>query len=188
MWIEIDPMQVDMLDMRMRPWPGRTYRFVKVPVLYPFGYGLSYTNFTYSDLAVAPAGGGAVRVSVTVANTGAMTGEEVVLVFLSYQHEDESSDVPNQTLAAFKRVALAVGSNATAVLRLSAADFAAASSGAEELGAGPACGLYSVRVGPLSQDVHSCGEEVVSSAGARLGSWAAAAVLATAVALLVLGL
>ena len=38
--------------MDMRAWPGRTHRFVQVPVLYPFGHGLSYNSYSYSNLLV----------------------------------------------------------------------------------------------------------------------------------------
>lgn len=64
-------MQIPLLEMDMTAGPGRTYRYLKVPVLYPFGHGLSYTTFTYSDLTVESAGPLKYKVSLRVSNTGA---------------------------------------------------------------------------------------------------------------------
>lgn len=55
----------------MTAGPGRTYRYLKVPVLYPFGHGLSYTTFTYSNLTVESSGPGEYQVALHVSNTGA---------------------------------------------------------------------------------------------------------------------
>jgi beta-glucosidase len=60
---------------------GRTYRFASVEPLFPFGFGLSYTTFAYADLKLLSAivkAGDLLPVTVTVTNTGAMEGEEVV--------------------------------------------------------------------------------------------------------------
>ncbi len=59
----------------------RTYRYFDRPVLYPFGFGLSYTSFDYSGLNVEKCEGG-LRVSVTVRNTGAVAGDEVVQLYI----------------------------------------------------------------------------------------------------------
>ena len=69
-------------DYAMR---GRTYRYFEGEPLYPFGHGLSYTKFEYSDLKldrarVAP--GGSLLVSVNVRNTGARAGDEVVQLYV----------------------------------------------------------------------------------------------------------
>ena len=59
---------------------GRTYRYFKGDPLYPFGYGLSYTTFQYSDLSVSPAKigpGEKVTVTVSVQNTGKYDADEV---------------------------------------------------------------------------------------------------------------
>jgi beta-glucosidase len=58
---------------------GRTYQYFKGQPLYPFGYGLSYTQFTYSDLSFSSRSfSDQVIVSVKVKNTGKYDGEEVV--------------------------------------------------------------------------------------------------------------
>jgi beta-glucosidase len=62
----------------------RYYNSFKVPVAYPFGFGLSYTSFVYSDLKVSsPDKNGAVKVSVTIANTGKAVGKESVQIYVS---------------------------------------------------------------------------------------------------------
>ena len=64
--------QVPMTSYRMRPFPGRTHRYLQVPVLYPFGHGLSYTTFAYSKPAVVKTSATTWKASVTVTNTGEM--------------------------------------------------------------------------------------------------------------------
>ena len=66
---------------------NRTYRYFNGKPLYPFGYGLSYTTFKYSDLSVptqAVAAGQPVGADVTVTNTGKVAGDEVVQVYLKF--------------------------------------------------------------------------------------------------------
>lgn len=60
---------------------GRTYRYFEGDVLYPFGYGMSYTRFAYSDLKVEAADGGNLRVTFLVKNTGDREGDEVAQVY-----------------------------------------------------------------------------------------------------------
>ena len=62
--------------------PGRDYVFSAPGALYPFGTGLSYTTFEYSDLAVSRLGDTDFEAAVTVRNTGDRAGDEVVLLFL----------------------------------------------------------------------------------------------------------
>jgi beta-glucosidase len=85
---------------------GRTYRYAEKPPLWAFGHGLSYTTFTYSNLAVStPAPNGDVSVNVDVENTGARAGDEVVQVYAS--KPDAPAYAPRRWLAAFSRVPLA---------------------------------------------------------------------------------
>ena len=60
---------------------GRTYRYFEGDVLYPFGYGLSYTEFVYSDLAVTLQDGAMLHISLQVENTGSAAGDEVVQIY-----------------------------------------------------------------------------------------------------------
>jgi beta-glucosidase len=92
---------------------GRTYRYFKGEVLYPFGYGLSYTSFTYDKVNVSPVYkvGDSVRVSVNVKNTGKVEGEEVVQLYLS--NISAAVPVPIRSLQAFKRIHLLPGETKT---------------------------------------------------------------------------
>ena len=78
--------------------------------LFPFGHGLSYTTFAYSDLKVFPATpryGQIVQVNMNVRNTGTRTGAEVVQV---YVHQAKSSvERPEKELKAFSRIELKPG-------------------------------------------------------------------------------
>ena len=60
---------------------GRTYRYFEGDVLYPFGHGLSYTQFVYSDLAVTVKDGVDMHITLQVKNAGARTGDEVVQIY-----------------------------------------------------------------------------------------------------------
>lgn len=87
---------------------GRTYRYLNDEPLYPFGYGLSYTSFAYSDAVVLGAvAQNDLRLSVKVKNIGASCGDAVAQVYATY--EKERYITPNCKLAGFERVCLSVG-------------------------------------------------------------------------------
>ncbi|WP_321376212.1 glycoside hydrolase family 3 C-terminal domain-containing protein [uncultured Draconibacterium sp.] len=88
---------------------GRTYRYFSDEPLYPFGYGLSYTKFEYSDLQIPENinAGEPVRVSVTVKNAGNYNGDEVVQIYIS--DEKGSTPRPIHQLSEFKRIHLKSG-------------------------------------------------------------------------------
>ena len=89
---------------------GRTYRYATAEPLYPFGFGLSYTTFAYSDLRLAKdrlAAGEALEFDVKLANTGARAGEEVVQVYL--RDLETSVPAPLNSLVGFQRVSLEAG-------------------------------------------------------------------------------
>jgi beta-glucosidase len=92
---------------------GRTYRYFRQTPLYPFGFGLSYTRFAYSDLTLAKEikMGENVEVSVKVTNTGERDGEEVVQLYLS--DEKASTPRPIRSLEGFKRISLKKGESQT---------------------------------------------------------------------------
>ena len=74
------------VDYNMATDPGRTYRYLQKPALYPFGYGLSYTLFDYSNLVISPkviSPCDSIMVSVEVQNSGKMDSDEVVQVYLT---------------------------------------------------------------------------------------------------------
>ena len=87
---------------------NRTYRYYQGKPLFPFGYGLSYTTFTYSGLKVSPESskaGAPVNVSVTVTNSGNAKGDEVVELYLNPPAGAES---PIRALKGFKRISLLI--------------------------------------------------------------------------------
>jgi beta-glucosidase len=91
---------------------GRTYRYFEGTPLYPFGYGLSYTTFAYSDLKapVEPiAARVPVRAEVTVKNTGKAAGDEVVELYLNFPGVPGA---PRKALRGFRRVHLDPGASA----------------------------------------------------------------------------
>jgi beta-glucosidase len=81
---------------------GRTYRYFKGQPLYPFGYGLSYTRFVYSNLRSEVSD--SVKVSVDVMNGGERAGDEVVQLYLT--DVVASAPVPIKTLVGFDRISL----------------------------------------------------------------------------------
>jgi beta-glucosidase len=98
---------------------GRTYRYMSAEPLYPFGFGLSYTSFSYSGLTLSKESIGkkdTVKAVVTVTNTGKMAGDEVVQLYMT--HENMGGDAPLFALKAFQRVSLAAGASAKLVFVL----------------------------------------------------------------------
>ena len=112
-----------MMDYDIRH--GRTYMYFNGKPLYPFGYGLSYTTFTYRDLKTStpslPAAG-AIDVSVRVKNTGKRAGDEVVQLYV--RHIDSAVSRPLKELKAFTRVHLRAKEEKTVTLSLPASRLA----------------------------------------------------------------
>lgn len=98
---------------------GRTYRYFKGEPLYPFGYGLSYTKFAYSNLKFKNKikTGENLQVSVDVRNTGATAGDEVVQLYIANQKA--SVAVPIRSLEGVSRVSLKPNEKKTVTLTLS---------------------------------------------------------------------
>jgi beta-glucosidase len=93
---------------------GRTYRYMTAEPLYPFGFGLSYTQFEYGNLKLDRAEirkGDTVRATVTVRNTGSVAGDEVVQLYLTDM--EASVRTPLAALKGFKRVHLEPGRRQT---------------------------------------------------------------------------
>jgi beta-glucosidase len=88
---------------------GHTYRYFTGEPLFPFGFGLSYTRFAYSDLQVPASvrAGDSVQVSVEVQNTGQVAGEEVVELYVS--DRSATVPVPIRALAGIARLSLEPG-------------------------------------------------------------------------------
>ena len=90
---------------------NRTYRYFIGKPLYPFGYGISYTTFQYSDLSVptqAVAAGQPVSADVTVTNTGKVAGDEAVQLYLKFP---AVKGAPLIALRGFQRIHLEAGAS-----------------------------------------------------------------------------
>jgi beta-glucosidase len=99
----------DLPDFKDYGMEGRTYRYFRGKALYPFGFGLSYTEFRYRRLRLLSAGqsGEALRVRVQVENVGRVAGEEVAQVYLTYP--DLPGNAPIRALKGFGRFRLEPG-------------------------------------------------------------------------------
>ena len=98
------------------------------PVRYWFGYGMSYTTYSYSNLQVLCSGStipstGALNVQVTVTNTGKVAGDEVVELYIGYPNS-KAAKRPVKELKTFKRVTLAAGASQNVQLSIPASDTA----------------------------------------------------------------
>jgi len=85
---------------------GRTYQYFKGKPLYPFGYGLSYTTFSYSDLKIKEAGEN-IKISFKVKNNGELDGDEVSQLYIKMP--DMNFPVPIKQLKGFKRIPIKAG-------------------------------------------------------------------------------
>lgn len=155
------PMSLDqlppMMDYDIRH--GRTYMYLRQRPLYPFGYGLSYTTFAYSNLRTSSEQlkrDGEITVSVDVRNTGSRSGDEVVQMYVA--HVNSKVERPAQELKGFKRITLQPDGTKTVRLPLKASALAYWNSakGALEVEPDP----VNVRVGSSSADIRL--QQVVS--------------------------
>ncbi|MEK7475004.1 MAG: glycoside hydrolase family 3 C-terminal domain-containing protein [Candidatus Coatesbacteria bacterium] len=102
------------------PAHGRTYMHAKAPVRFPFGFGLSYTEFTYANLRVSPVplpAGSPLTAEADITNSGVRDGDEVVQAYVSAPGPGR----PVRALADFARVSLKPGETKTVTLTVPAA-------------------------------------------------------------------
>lgn len=95
----------DIMDYDIRN--GRTYMYHQGPVLYPFGYGLSYSDFAYEKIESFKQDKKNIRVTVSVKNTSGRDGEEVVQLYASYP--ESKVERPSKQLRAFRRIPIKAG-------------------------------------------------------------------------------
>lgn len=91
---------------------GRTYKYMNEEPLYPFGYGLSYTEFNYTDLTFSDTtvpDDKPLEVSVAVTNAGTVAGNEVAQLYVTVQ--DAPFETPRASLIGFQTVSLQPGEN-----------------------------------------------------------------------------
>ena len=102
---------------------GRTYRYMTGKPLYPFGYGLSYSSFSYGKgklSAKSVSSDSGIRLTVPVTNNGSMDGQEVVQVYLCRPSDKEG---PSHALRAFKRVDIPKGATVNVEFELTPEQF-----------------------------------------------------------------
>jgi beta-glucosidase len=125
--VETWPKSADQLPARMdyNIRDGYTYMYFKGEPLYPFGFGLSYTTFKFSNLKTASprvAKAGTVQVTVDVTNTGSRAGDEVVQLYV--KHLGSKLERPREELEGFRRLSIEPGQTKTAEIALSASQLA----------------------------------------------------------------
>ena len=132
----------------------RYYDRAGKPVRYPFGHGLSYTTFAYSDLTVCDS-----KVSVLVKNTGVVSGAEVVQLYIAPPKGGIFR--PVRELKGFERVELEPGESKTVEFTLDDRSFSIWSDGWKILG-----GTYTVQIGASSRDIRL--EKAVEISGEKM--------------------
>ena len=123
----------------------------KIEPLFPFGFGLSYTKFDYSDLKISPnqTSGAPVEVSLSVRNSGSRSGAEVVELYVHDGHS--SGDRPVQELKGFQRIALAAGESKDVHFKVDRSAIAFYSTAKKDWVTEP--GQFDVLVGSSSRDI-----------------------------------
>ena len=136
---------VDQLpDFENYSMKGRTYRYFEGKPLYPFGYGLSYTTFSYSGLKVpgTPVNAGdLVTADVTVTNTGKVAGDEVAQLYISFP---DVKGAPIRALRGFQRLHLDPGKSQTVHFELKGRDLGMVTEGGDPI---IAEGQYKISIG-----------------------------------------
>jgi beta-glucosidase len=123
---------------------GRTYRYFEGEPLWPFGYGLSYTTFSYSKLSLPSTpihAGDPLNASVTVTNTGKVAGDEVVQLYLKFP---DIAGAPRRALRGFQRIHLETGANQKVEFHLNLRDLSMVTDAGDII---VAQGEYTVSVG-----------------------------------------
>lgn len=126
---------------------GKTYRYCEKPVLYPFGYGLSYTKFNYSNLKLSSTVlNKIIELNFTVKNTGNTDGDEVVQLYIHQQGQQAIKE-----LKGYQRVHLKKGESRRITFSLKPDDLLHYSTAEDGLDVLP--GKVEVMIGASSQDI-----------------------------------
>ncbi len=123
---------------------NRTYRYFQGTPLYPFGYGLSYTSFSYSGLKLPETSikaGEPLEAEVTVTNTGRRAGDEVAQLYLNFP---PVAGAPLNALRGFARMHLEAGASQAVTFKLAPRDMSMVTEAGEPI---VAAGEYTVSVG-----------------------------------------
>ena len=144
----------------------RWYDARKMPVLFPFGHGLSYTSFEYSDLKLSKTAfkdTDGVEVSLTVKNTGAVDGKEIVQLYVSDKTGVEIR--PEKELKGFEKVFLKAGESKVVSFKLDQRSFAYWNTDTKQWYA--ASGTYEIIIGASSRDLRLSAKVDVTSSGKK---------------------
>ena len=130
----------------------RWYATQEIPVQFPFGHGLSYTAFEYSNAKAAKpsmTSAGTLKVSVEVVNTGSVDGAEVVQLYIA--DPEASVDRPAKELKGFEKVFLKAGEKKTVTFEIAAEDLSYFDAEKHEWVAEP--GEFQALLGSSSEDI-----------------------------------
>ena len=126
--------------------------YFEQPVLFPFGHGLSYTKFAYTNLKVNSDKinkDGEIEIQFTIQNTGKIKGDEVAQV---YTHDvDASIKVPINQLKRFQRITLAPGESRTLTFKIPASEFSFYDNETNDFKV--ESGKWEIQVGSSSKDI-----------------------------------
>ncbi len=155
-WYADDSQLPDMNDYGLTPSQtsglGRTYMYFTGKPTYPFGYGLSYSRFKYSDLHVGPgsvSADGTVKIGVDVTNTGTVAGSTVAQLYASPQFSVSGVELPQEQLMGFQKTkVLAPGKTQHVELSVKASDLSQWDESALKQVVYP--GAYKFAIGPDS--------------------------------------
>jgi beta-glucosidase len=129
----------------------RYYKTFHVKTAYPFGYGLSYTNFSYTGLTLSsPSFKNQLTVSVTVTNTGKMAGKEVVELYLSAPADKEGK--PEEELKGFAKTRL-LNPGESQIIKIDLDASSLASFNTAQTRWIAEAGKYSVKIGASADDI-----------------------------------
>lgn len=148
-----------MMDYNIRN--GHTYMYFKGQPLYPFGYGLSYTTFQYSNLHLSSknlSSNGELDVSADVKNQGTLAGDEVVQMYVQYL--DSKVSRPHEQLDGFLRIHLNPGETRTVRLPLHAKELQYWDDASGRFVVEP--GKVNILIGSSSADIHLQNSVVVT--------------------------
>ncbi|HWG15485.1 MAG TPA: discoidin domain-containing protein [Streptosporangiaceae bacterium] len=137
----------------------RWYDANNVTPLFPFGYGLSYTSFSYSNLHVGAMSGNQATVTATVTNTGSRAGTDVAQLYVG---DPAAAGEPPHQLKGFQRVTLNPGASATATFTVTAHDLASFDTTSGNWIA--AAGSYQILLGDSSRTLPLTGTITLASA------------------------
>lgn len=142
--------------------PGRTYQYYTGDTVYPFGYGLSYTDFEYSDFTVSSEqadANGIVKASINVKNTGGTAGMEVVQLYVSHPDAGEGN-TPKKQLKGFEKILLEPDETKTVEFELDLSDMSLFDEAEQKLIVPE--GEYTISIGKNAADETFTGKVSVS--------------------------